>query len=143
MDDNDSNTNWNLDNAKIKLIQDTLIEQLESPSLYESLIQRYTPRILKIFNNAARVSLENYPEDIWSALDVIAPDRPGLLAMIGQFFMTQDIMLHKAKIATLGERVEDTFYITEKDGERIVDSARIKQICLQLEEKIDLFSQAN
>jgi len=143
MDDNDSNTNWNLDINKIKLIQDTLIEQLESPSLYESLIQRYTPRILKIFNNAARVSLENNPEDIWSAMDVIAPDRPGLLAMIGQFFMTKNIMLHKAKIATLGERVEDTFYITEKNGEPILEEARIKQLCQQLEEKIDLFSQAN
>jgi [protein-PII] uridylyltransferase len=57
--------------------------------------------------------------------------------------MTQNVMLHKAKIATLGERVEDTFYITEKDGERIIDPARIKQLCQQLEEKIDLFSQAH
>ncbi len=143
MDENDASTSLNLDTKRISLIQDTLIEQLNSPSMYESLIQRYTPRILKIFNNAARVSLENFPEDIWSALDVIAPDRPGLLAMIGQFFMTQNIMLHKAKIATLGERVEDTFYITEKNGDRIIDAARIQQLCQQLEEKIDLFSQAN
>jgi len=141
MDDHE--TSLYLDKEKMNLIQQTLIEQLESPSMYESLIQRYTPRVLKIFHSPAQANLTSSAEDTWSTLEVVAPDRPGLLAMIGQFFMTSNIMLHKAKIATLGERVEDTFYITEQNGELIVDPNRIKTICQQLKEKIDLFSQMN
>ena len=82
------------------------------------------------------------PEEVWSALEITAPDRPGLLALIGQFFMKHNIMLHKAKIATLGERVEDTFYITEDDGELITDPARMDHICATLKYSIDRFSQA-
>ncbi|WP_191602546.1 [protein-PII] uridylyltransferase [Marinomonas algicola] len=142
MDDNDEAPNLYLDKERISLIRETLIQQLKSPSLFESLIQRYTPRILKIFNAPSSVRLVSEPEEVWSALEVIAPDRPGLLAMIGQFFMTHNIMLHKAKIATLGERVEDTFYITEPDGNVIIDPNRIDEICTQLKEKIDQFSQS-
>ncbi len=143
MDDNDNTPNLYLDHARIELIRETLIQQLKSPSLFESLIQRYTPRILKIFNTPSSVRLISEPEEVWSALEVIAPDRPGLLAMIGQFFMTHNIMLHKAKIATLGERVEDTFYITERNGSLILEAERVNTICSQLKEKIDQFSQVN
>lgn len=143
MNDNDDYTNLYLDKTRINLIRETLIQQLTTPSLFEGLAQRYTPRILKIFNAPSRVKLTSAPEEVWSALEVIAPDRPGLLAMIGQFFMVHNIMLHKAKIATLGERVEDTFYVTEENGDLILDEARIAIICDQLKEKIDLFSQVN
>lgn len=143
MDDNDNDTSLYLDKNRINLIRNTLIEQLEAPSLYESLIQRYTPRILKIFNLPAEVRLFSPPEEVWSALEVMAPDRPGLLAMIGQFFMTHNIMLHKAKIATLGERVEDTFYVTEQNGDLITDPERVETICTKLKEKIDLFSKVS
>lgn len=135
-------TNLHLDRERIELVKKTLIEQLDSPSLYESVVKRFTPRYLKIFNAPSTVHFVSQPEEVWSALEVTAPDRPGLLALIGQFFMEHDIMLHKAKIATLGERVEDTFYITEENGDLITDSARTKQICDALKHSIDCFSQA-
>lgn len=141
MDINDSETSLHLDKGRITAIRETLTEQLDNPSLYESVIQRYTPRILKIFNSPATAHFVSQPEEVWSALEVTAPDRPGLLALIGQFFMNHNIMLHKAKVATLGERVEDTFYITEEDGDLITDTERMDNICDLLKEKIDRFSQ--
>ncbi|MBM6551661.1 [protein-PII] uridylyltransferase [Marinomonas ostreistagni] len=135
-------TNLHLDVKRIDIIKKTLIEQLDSPSLYESVIKRFTPRHLKIFNAPSTVHFVSQPEEVWSALEVTAPDRPGLLALIGKFFMEHHIMLHKAKIATLGERVEDTFYITEDDGELITDPARMEHICAALKHSIDRFSQA-
>ena len=142
MDSNDSDTNLHLDKERITLIRKTLMEQLETPSLYESVVQRHTPRILKIFNSPATAHFVSQPEEVWSALEITAPDRPGLLALIGQFFMNHNIMLHKAKIATLGERVEDTFYITEENGDLITDEDSMNNICTLLKEKIDRFSQA-
>ncbi|SBS28622.1 Bifunctional uridylyltransferase/uridylyl-removing enzyme [Marinomonas spartinae] len=142
MDINDNETSLHLDKERITFIRETLTEQLDNPSLYESVIQRYTPRILKIFNSPATAHFVSQPEEVWSAIEVTAPDRPGLLALIGQLFMNQNIMLHKAKIATLGERVEDTFYVTEEDGRLITDPERMNTICTLLKEKIDRFSQA-
>lgn len=135
-------TNLHLDNNRIELVKKTLIEQLDSPSLYESVVKRFTPRHLKIFNAPSTVHFVSQPEEVWSAVEVTAPDRPGLLALIGQFFMEHNLMLHKAKIATLGERVEDTFYITEENGDLITDNARMKHICDALKHSIDRFSQA-
>lgn len=130
------------DQDRIDFIRNTLMEQLETPSLYESMIQRHTPRILKMFTSPAEAHFVSQPEEVWSALEVIAPDRPGLLALVSQFFVNNGIMLHKAKIATLGERVEDTFYVTEENGDLISDDGRINEICTLLKEKIDRFSQA-
>ncbi|TDO96383.1 [protein-PII] uridylyltransferase [Marinomonas balearica] len=142
MDSEENDTNLYLDSERIDLIRKTLIEQLASPSLYESMVQRFTPRVLKIFNSPSTAHFVSQPEEVWSALEVTAPDRPGLLAVIGKFFMQNHIMLHKAKIATLGERIEDTFYITEQNGELITDATRMKAICTRLKESIDRFSKA-
>ncbi|BFM51029.1 [protein-PII] uridylyltransferase [Marinomonas sp. THO17] len=142
MDSNDNDTNLFLDKQRIELIKSTLMEQLENPSSYVGLVQRHTPRILKIFNSPATAHFVSQAEEVWSTLEVTAPDRPGLLALIGQFFMHNNIMLHKAKIATLGERVEDTFYITDDQGELISNPQRMDTICNLLKEKIDRFSQA-
>lgn len=141
MDSNDNETSLYLDEERICLIKETLTEQLDTPLLYESLVKRYTPRILKIFNSPSTAHFVSQPEEVWSALEITAPDRPGLLALIGQFFMNHNIMLHKAKVATLGERVEDTFYVTEENGDLITDPERMNDICNSLKEKIDRFSQ--
>ncbi len=49
-------------------------------------------------------------------LDVIASDRPGLLAMLAHHLLTQQLALVNAKINTLGNRVEDSFIIAPIDG---------------------------
>jgi [protein-PII] uridylyltransferase len=58
-----------------------------------------------------KVSLRNDNETDTSILQVITPDRPGLLAKIANIFARYDLVLYNAKISTLGERVEDTFYL--------------------------------
>ena len=60
----------------------------------------------------------------YSVLTVVAADRPGLLFVIATQLAAHHANLHTAKIATLGERVEDTFLIS---GRHIEESAgRIK-----------------
>ena len=52
-------------------------------------------------------------------LEIIANDRPGLLAMLARKFLSQSIELHNAKINTLGNRAEDTFLISAKKGQKL------------------------
>ncbi|NTV11976.1 MAG: ACT domain-containing protein, partial [Zoogloea sp.] len=48
-------------------------------------------------------------------LSVTAADRPGLLFSIAETLARHSINLHTAKIATLGERVEDTFLVSGEE----------------------------
>ena len=74
-----------------------------------------------------------------SVLEVATPDRPGLLARIGRIFFDFNIELQAAKIATLGERVEDVFFITGPDGKPITDEKLSDDIqaaiCRELDEQ--------
>ena len=56
-----------------------------------------------------------------TVMEVITPDRPGLLARIGQVLLEHRVRLTNAKIATLGERVEDVFFMTDEHGKPLSD----------------------
>ena len=60
-------------------------------------------------------------------LDLIAADRPGLLARIAFVFLQLDIDLHNAKINTLGNRAEDSFVISAKN-QQLLNAAQIDAI---------------
>jgi [protein-PII] uridylyltransferase len=114
--------------ARLDKIKKTLENILENTSDFPDLIQRRTSRILKQFEFKPRVYLSNDPYTKRSLLEVIAPDRPGLLARMGQIFMDFDLTLETAKILTEGEKVNDIFYLTDKNGEPISDL----DVCMQL-----------
>ena len=59
--------------------------------------------------------MENDPRTPVTDLRVVANDRLGLLARLGLIFLEEGISLQGAKIATLGERIDDIFYITGED----------------------------
>ena len=78
-------------------------------------------------------------------VEIATLDHPGLLAKVGGLFMMQGLDIHSAKIATLGERAEDIFYVTKKDSIPMTDeesqtfAAQLKaaldeashQVCIQ------------
>jgi len=62
-------------------------------------------------------------------MEVTASDRPGFLSQIGVALNFCGVRLHGAKIATYGERVEDIFYITDKQKNIITEPLKFE--CLQ------------
>jgi [protein-PII] uridylyltransferase len=129
------------DSAQRKLIQRTLENELSLVDNYRDVIGRRTPRRLKYFASPTRTSLQTDLTRNCSILEVITPDRPGLLACIGRIFINADIQLLNAKIATLGERVEDIFFIATADGKPINDpelAERLQRdICEELDKRLD------
>lgn len=108
---------------------------------YEKVVQRRTPRILKQFSIPTATSLSNDIVHGYTVLEVISPDRPGLLATIGQVFMELNVQLQNAKISTLGERVEDIFFISDMDGNPLSDPVVCKTlqqtICQRLDKTVE------
>jgi [protein-PII] uridylyltransferase len=86
-----------------------------------------------------RAYITNQGDASISRLEVITPDRPGLLAHIANIFLRFEINLVNAKIATLGERVEDIFYITNNAQQPLLDVSLNQQlvdtICSELDER--------
>lgn len=81
--------------------------------------QRRLPRRLRELAHPTEVTISNNPQGPGSSLTIIANDRPGLLATIAGIFVDLELQLLSAKIATLGERVEDTFVVTDAAGNAI------------------------
>ncbi|MCG6658331.1 [protein-PII] uridylyltransferase [Halomonas campisalis] len=116
------------DGERIEEIRRHLVEELDDPDDYPQIVTRHTPRQLRHFQVPTEVLIEQDPANERTVLELTAPDRPGLLARVGRIFMEQDIALSAAKIATLGERVEDVFFITDKAGAPLTDKARQQRL---------------
>ena len=113
-------------------IQNRLIEELDDPADYPDIVQRRVPRQLKAFATKTKVMISNDPSLQQTLLEVITADRPGLLARIGRIFVEFGIVLRTAKIANVGERVEDFFFLTDIDNQPISDP----DLCLSLQQEI-------
>ena len=55
-------------------------------------------------------------------MELVTADRPGLLSQIARAFTDCGVKLLNAKIATLGTRVEDVYYITDNNNEPLTDT---------------------
>jgi len=73
------------------------------------------------FSHRTETTLSNHEHTPYSILEVLCTDRPGLLAKVAGIFVEMDITLHNAKITTLGENVEDVFFITDSENHPITD----------------------
>ena len=129
------------DPVRVELIRKTLLIELQLVDQYSEIIRRRTPRQLKSFAMPTRTRISNELNNSYTILEVISPDRPGLLAYIGRVFLEFDIRLQNAKITTLGERVEDIFFITDKNGLPLSDPDLCEQlqdeICRQLDQQVN------
>ncbi len=127
------------DSERIRHIINFLTEQLQNKDRYPEVVHRRVPRQIKAFSIPTQTTMSIDPAKQVSILAVITPDRPGLLARIGQIFCDYGIELQAAKITTLGERVEDVFFITDGQQRPINDaelSANIQAaICKELDEQ--------
>ena len=94
----------------------SLTSALSQSDKYPGLMQRRIPRQLRHFDieNTVDVTLNEALQQ--NMVEISTLDHPGLLAKIGGLFMMQGLDIHSAKIATLGERAEDIFFVTKKDG---------------------------
>ena len=85
-------------------------------------------RQAKYFPIKTQVIFHNDPKKQHTILELISTDSPGLLAKVGQVFQDHHIILHNAKISTIGGRVEDRFYITDLNHNSIHDQERRTQL---------------
>lgn len=110
---------------------------LQSPVKYKKPHQRRVRRQLNQFVRPSTVTLTKPNLDGKSTLELVASDRPGLLAMVGEIFVELGVDVHEARISTLGERVEDVFVVSASEGTPSLRPARMQAIVDTLTKRID------
>lgn len=98
---------------KVKAV---LVDALSHSDQYPGIMQRLIPRHLRHFDVQNTVDIVLNPTLQQHMVEISTLDQPGLLARIGALFMLQGLDIHSARIATLGERAEDIFFVTKKNG---------------------------
>ncbi len=90
-------------------------------------VTRRARRQVKHFAIKTEVSFSADSGNQRTLLEVISADRPGLLSCIAKAFAECSVRLQNAKIATLGARAEDVFFITDSQNKPLSDA-----LCAQL-----------
>jgi [protein-PII] uridylyltransferase len=109
-------------NGLLKHIEQGLTEQLSAATAIPTPIRgrvsrqvKHMPLPTQIFIHPA--SGHHDQQQQLQQLDVVANDRPGLLASMALVLLNHDVALHNAKVNTLGNRVEDSFLISTSNGQ--------------------------
>ena len=87
---------------------------LRKPADVPRNVRRLAKRQLKHFTIPVEVYFTRDASDQHTVMEVIAADRPGLLAGIGWALADARVRIRNAKIATFGERAEDVFHVTDE-----------------------------
>jgi [protein-PII] uridylyltransferase len=119
----------------IQFIEYELTRALTSPGPLEPPSEGRIPRQLRHFPLTPEIQI--FPDDKGThfILEVVAGDRPGLLARIAYVLAQANVNVASARINTLGERAEDVFLI---DGARLHDEHAMLRLETALYEQLRL-----
>jgi len=110
-----------------------LIEQLRRRDI-RPLPGRPIPRRLKHF--MARSEIAFVAERGLTRLEIATTDRPGLLSAIAESLVECGVRLHDARVATFGQRVEDVFLVSDREG-CALDASRQQALEQELRQRLD------
>ncbi len=113
-----------------KLIEDVLSGRSRLPEILE---KRTKPkRGARAFRVEPRVEVRNALSNRFSVIELEGLDRPGLLSEITGTISDLSLDIASAHITTFGEKVIDTFYVTDLTGAKIENPTRLAAIRARL-----------
>jgi [protein-PII] uridylyltransferase len=126
-----------LNKQRMDQIHAMLLSYAQAPQALPGNPNAAATRKQRHFTRNTVTTLTNHPEQPYSILEVLCPDRQGLLAVIAHIFVEMGITLHNAKITTLGENVEDVFFITGADHKPLGNPEIIEALQSRIRTRLD------
>ena len=88
-----------------------------------------------MFSTPVQITISRDQQNARTIVELVAGDRPGLLFQVAKVFDQERVALQNAKIATVGERAEDVFFVTNAEH-RPLDDASAAQLGKALRESL-------
>lgn len=107
-------------------IRNKLKQQLTGQIQPPHITNRRQTRRQRHFKYPSKINFSQDQNRNRTIMELNTPDRSGLLAKVGMAFAEANVRLQSAKIATLGEKVEDLFYITDQNHQLIADEEKLE-----------------
>jgi [protein-PII] uridylyltransferase len=104
--------------------------------LMKERIHRYPLKKPRGMEKQPSVRLDNTISNTFTVLEIEAQDRFGLLYRIARCLSDHDVNIVSARLSTRIDRASDTFYITQRSGEKINDPAKIDETTAALTKAI-------
>lgn len=114
--------------ARREQIISLLQEYLSAPSQHLKVSNKRVTRKLSHFSKHVETEVLNSDDMPYTTVEISCRDQPGILASIGKIFAEHNIQLQNARIATLGERVEDMFFVLDAHNQKITDPQHIERL---------------
>ncbi len=92
-------------------------------------VRRAVPRAARQFKAPTAVHFNDQANLGYTIMEIVSQDRPGLLYHVAVALVECKVRLVSAKVSTVGEKAEDTFFITDRDGNPV--DSRKQRACLQ------------
>ena len=93
--------------------------QLQNLNEVEAYCPVHTPRKMKLFETEPMIRFESNLQQDHTILEVHTHDRPGLVSALAQTFLQCNVQLINAKLTTLGDQVEDVFFICTAEQQHL------------------------
>ena len=107
-------------------IRQTIQHNLLQPTA--KTVTRHMPRTVRAFTIPTQIHFSTDKLSGLTTLEISTADRPGLLARIGSVLSRHGVTVQGAKIQTLGERVEDIFFLSDDNGRSLEDQSLIARL---------------
>ncbi|KEZ77052.1 [protein-PII] uridylyltransferase [Salinisphaera hydrothermalis] len=109
-------------------VESALVAAIADPAVESIDVTRRQGRRNQYFNVPTQIYFTQATERDCTVMEIMTADRPGLLSIIGDVFHRCGILLETAKIATIGERAEDVFFITDRQQMAIRDDDVLREL---------------
>jgi [protein-PII] uridylyltransferase len=96
---------------------------------------------MQLFREPTRVVIDNDSSERFTIIDVFAQDRRGLLYTIASVLLELGLSVSLAKISTHLDQVLDVFYVVDREGGKLQDDLRLKEIQEVLAARIEDFER--
>ncbi|WP_051261931.1 HD domain-containing protein [Desulfovibrio inopinatus] len=90
----------------------------------------------RLGDDSITIRVDNDATELFTLIEVEAPDRLGLLYDIAQVLTSLRLDIHTAKAATYGDRVRDVFTVRDMEGRKIHDAEQLREIKFALQHSL-------
>ena len=120
--------------TRIEQIKLALLSELSTPQNIPALGEIRPSRQLRHFTIPTTVEFDDSTD--YTEVYIVAADRPGILSSISRIFLRAGVVVQAARIGTLGERIEDVFFITDQHNRPLSNDNERKSLAHMLIERL-------